>query len=339
MMRASVPRIRTNFKARRTACAALAFIAILFAAPAHAADWPSRPVTMVIPFAAGGPMDTVGRILAPGLGRALGQSVVIENIGGAGGTIGAARVAKAAPDGYEFVLGNVGTHAVSQTLYKNPPYSASTDFAPVALIADLSLVLVARKDLPANNLSEFIAYARANQDKMQFASGGTGSATHLGCALLNARIGVATTHIPYRGGEPAMQDLIGGRVDYLCIDTPVAAPQIAAGTVKAIAVLTRRRVALLPNVPTAEEQGLPDFDAANWSAFFLPEDTPQTVVGTLHDATVAAVGDPTVKARLSEAGIDPVSADRQSSAYLGQFVASEIAKWAGPIKAAGLSAQ
>jgi tripartite-type tricarboxylate transporter receptor subunit TctC len=339
MMRASVPRIRTNFKARRTACAALAFIAILFAAPAHAADWPSRPVTMVIPFAAGGPMDTVGRILAPGLGRALGQSVVIENIGGAGGTIGAARVAKAAPDGYEFVLGNVGTHAVSQTLYKNPPYSASTDFAPVALIADLSLVLVARKDLPANNLSEFIAYARANQDKMQFASGGTGSATHLGCALLNARIGVATTHIPYRGGEPAMQDLIGGRVDYLCIDTPVAAPQIAAGTVKAIAVLTRRRVALLPNMPTAEEQGLPDFDAANWSAFFLPEDTPQAVVGTLLDATVAAVGDPTVKARLSEAGIDPVSADRQSSAYLGQFVASEIAKWAGPIKAAGLGAE
>jgi tripartite-type tricarboxylate transporter receptor subunit TctC len=207
------------------------------------------------------------------------------------------------------------------------------------LIADLSLVLVARKDLPVNNLSEFIAYAKANQDKMQFASGGTGSATHLGCALLNAKAGVTTTHIPYRGGEPAMQDLIAGRVDYLCIDTPVAAPQIAAGTVKAIAVLTRRRVALLPNVPTAEEQGLPDFDAANWSAFFLPKDTPQAIVRTLHDATVAAVGDPAVKARLSEAGIDPVSADRQSSAYLGQFVATEIAKWAGPIKAAGLSAE
>jgi tripartite-type tricarboxylate transporter receptor subunit TctC len=327
---------------RRTACAALAalaFIAIAFVAPGRAADWPNRPVTMVIPFAAGGPMDTVGRMLAPGLGQALGQPVVIDNIGGAGGTIGAARVAKAAPDGYEFVLGNVGTHAVSQTLYKNPPYNASTDFAPVVLIADLSLVLVARKDLPADNLSEFIAYAKANQDKMQFASGGTGSATHLGCALLNARIGVAATHIPYRGGEPAMQDLLAGRVDYLCIDTPVAAPQIAAGAVKAIAVLARRRVALLPKVPTAEEQGLADFDAANWSAFFLPKDTPEAVVRKLHDATVATVADPAVKARLSAAGIDPVSADRQSSAYLGQFVATEIAKWAGPIKAAGLSAE
>lgn len=327
---------------RRAAYAALAAIslaAIALVAPLRAADWPSRPLTMVIPFAAGGPMDTVGRMLQPGLGQALGQPVVIENLGGAGGTIGAARVAKAAPDGYEFVLGNVGTHAVSETLYKNPPYNAETDFTPVALIADLSLVLVVRKDLPVNNLSEFTAYARANQDKMQFASAGAASATHLGCALLNARIGVTTTHVPYRGGGPAMQDLIAGRVDYLCIDTPVAAPQIQAGSVKAIAVLTRRRVAILPNVPTAEEQGLSDFDAANWSAFFLPKGTPQDVVRTLHDATIATVNDPAVTARLRAAGIDPVSADRQSSAYLGQFVIAEIAKWAGPIKAAGLSAE
>lgn len=342
MIKAATPLDPAKIEAQRTVCAALAaliFIAFASVAPVCAAEWPNRPLTMVIPFAAGGPMDTVGRILQPGLGQALGQPVVIENIGGAGGTIGAARVAKAAPDGYEFMLGNVGTHAVSQTLYKRPPYNALTDFTPVALIADLSLVLVARKDLPVNNLSEFIAYAKANQDKMQFASAGAGSATHLGCALLNARIGVTTTHIPYRGGEPAMQDLIAGRVDYLCIDTPVAAPQIAAGTVKAIAVLTRRRVTLLPNVPTAEEQGLPDFDAANWSAFFLPKDAPEAIVRTLHDATVAVVDDPAVKARLSQAGIDPVSADRQSSAYLEQFVITEIAKWAGPIKAAGLSAE
>ncbi len=327
---------------RRAACAALAALALIAsasAAPARAADWPTRAVTMVIPFAAGGPMDTVGRMLQPGLAQALKQSVVIENVGGAGGTIGAARVAKAAPDGYEFVLGNVGTHAVSQTLYKKPPYNAATDFAPVVLIADLSLVLVVRKDLPVNSLADFIAYAKINQDKMQFASGGVGSATHLGCALLNARIGVATTHVPYRGGAPAMQDLLAGRVDYLCIDTPVAAPQIEAGGVKAIAVLARRRVALLPQVPTAEEQGLADFDAANWSAFFLPKDTPDAIVRILHDATVAAVSDPALKARLSATGIDPVVADRQSSAYLGQFVATEIAKWAGPIKAAGLSAE
>jgi tripartite-type tricarboxylate transporter receptor subunit TctC len=321
------------------AFAALTLIAIPLVTPVRAAEWPNRPLTMVIPFAAGGPMDTVGRILQPELGRALRQPVVIENIGGAGGTIGAARVAKAAPDGYEFVLGNVGTHAVSQTLYKNLPYNALTDFAPVALIADLSLVLVVRKDLPVNNLSEFIAYAKVNQDKMQFASAGAGSATHLGCALLNARIGVTTTHVPYRGGEPAMQDLIAGRIDYLCIDTPIAASQIEAGAVKAIAVLTRRRVALLPKVSTAEEQGLPDFDAANWSAFFLPKDTPQVIVRRLHDATIATVDDPAVRARLSGAGIDPVSADRQSSAYLEQFIVTEIAKWSGPIKALGLSAQ
>jgi tripartite-type tricarboxylate transporter receptor subunit TctC len=342
MMKTPFPLSSSKFemrRTRRTAYAALAAFTLFAVAPACAEDWPNRPLTMVMPFAAGGPMDTVGRILEPGLAQALGRPVVIVNIGGAGGTIGTARVAKAAPDGYEFVLGNVGTFAVSQTIYKSPPYNALTDFTPVALIADLSLVLVVRKDLPVNTLSEFIAYTKANQDKLQFASAGAGSATHLGCALLNSRIGVTITHVPYHGGEPAMEDLIAGRVDYLCIDTPTAAQQMDAGTVKAIAVLTRRRVALLPNVLTAEEQGLPDFDAANWSAFFLPKNTPKPIVRKLHDATIATVDDPAVKARLSAVGIDPVPADRQSSAYLGQFVAAEIAKWAGPIKAAGLSAE
>jgi tripartite-type tricarboxylate transporter receptor subunit TctC len=204
----------------------LVLIAMLavFAAPIRAETWPSRPPTMVVPFAAGGPMDAVARILQSALSDALQQQVIVENVGGAGGMIGAARVAKSVPDGYQFVLGNVGTQAVSQTLYKTPFYNSITDFTPVVLIADLSLVMVARKDLPVNNLREFIAYAKTNQKTMQFASAGAGSATHLGCALINARIGVDVTHVPYRGGAPAMQDLVAQRVDYLCIDTPAAIP-------------------------------------------------------------------------------------------------------------------
>src|SRR5215831_1005420 len=193
--------------------------------PALSQDWPTRPVTMVVPFAAGGPADTVGRILAPGLSELLGQQVIIENVG-------SSRVAKAAPDGYQFVLGNVGTHAANQTFYKTPLYNAATDFAPVMLIAQTPLVLLARKDLPADNLKEFIAYAKANQASMQYGSGGAGSASHLACVLLNAAIGINVTHVPYRGAAPAMQDLIAGRIDYQCPDTPIAIPQIQSKMVK-----------------------------------------------------------------------------------------------------------
>jgi len=309
---------------------------LLFPAALQAQSWPSRPVTMVVPFAAGGPMDTVGRILAPRLSELLAHQVIIENVGGGGGTIGSTRVAKAPPDGYQFVLGNVGTHAVSQTLFKNPPYNSATDFAPVALIADLSLVLVARKDLPAGTLPEFIAHAKANQAKMQFGSAGPGSATHLGCVLLNAAIGIHVTHIPYRGGAPAMQDLIAGRIDYLCIDTPIVIPQIESGALKAIAILSRERSSSLPALPSAHEQGLANFEASNWSAFFLPKGTPAPIVAKLNDATVAAANAPAVQQRLKDNGIDLVAPDRRSPDYLARFVESEIAKWAGPVKAAGV---
>jgi tripartite-type tricarboxylate transporter receptor subunit TctC len=317
----------------------LVLIALLavFTTSIKAQTWPNRPLTMVVPLATGGPMDAVARILQSALSDALQQQVIVENIGGAGGMIGAARVAKAAPDGYQFVLGNVGTQAVSQTLYKTPFYNSMTDFTPVVLIADLSLVMVARKDLPANNLQEFIAYAKAHQKTIQFASAGAGSATHLGCALINARIGIDVTHVPYRGGAPAMQDLVAQRVDYLCIDTPVAAPQIESGAIKPIAILSHGRSPSLPNLASAHEQGLTDFEATNWSAFFLPRDTPALIVQKLHDATVAAMNNPTVQKRFKENGIDLVADERRSSAYLGQFVASEIVKWAGPIKSSGLT--
>jgi tripartite-type tricarboxylate transporter receptor subunit TctC len=314
----------------------IALLAIL-AAPIKAETWPTRPLTMVVPFSTGGPMDAVARIMQSALSDALQQQVIVENIGGAGGMLGAARVARSAPDGYQFVLGNVGTHAVSQTLYKTPFYNSITDFTPVVLIAELSLVLVARKDLPANNLQEFIAYVKANQKTIQFASAGAGSATHLGCALINARIGVDVTDVPYRGGAPAMLDLVAQRVDYLCIDTPTAIPQIESGAIKPIAILSHGRSPSLPNLASAYEQGLTDFEASNWSAFFLPKDTPAFIVQKLHDATVAAMNNPTVQKRFKENGIDLVADERRSSAYLAQFVTGEIAKWAGPIKSSGLT--
>ena len=200
---------------------------------AQAQEWPIRPVTMVVPFAAGGPGDVLGRILAPRLSELLGQPVIVENVGGGGGSIGSSRVAKAAPDGYQFVYGNVGTHAQYQLLYKKPLYDAASNFAPVALITETSSVLIVRKDLPVSDLPEFIAYAKANQTKMQYGSGGPGSPQHLTCELFNAAIGVNIIHVPYRGGGQAMQDLIAGLVDYLCPTTPIAIAQIEAKLVKA----------------------------------------------------------------------------------------------------------
>jgi tripartite-type tricarboxylate transporter receptor subunit TctC len=226
---------------------------------------------------------------------------------------------------------------VSQSLSKSPPYNVAADFAPVALFADLSLVLVTRRDLPAANLQEFIAYTRANQDKMQFASASAGSATHLGCALLNAAIGVNVTHIPYRGGGPAMQDIVAGRVDYICIDTPGVISLIESGQIKAIAVLSASRTASLPNVPTAQEQGLAGFEAANWAAFFMAKGTPVPIVERLAAASAAAVGSDVVQKRMKEIGVDPVAPERRSPEYLAKFVDAEIAKWAGPVKASGLT--
>ncbi|MFL6949130.1 MAG: Bug family tripartite tricarboxylate transporter substrate binding protein [Xanthobacteraceae bacterium] len=306
-------------------------------APAATEDWPTRAVTLVVPFAAGGPMDTVGRILALRMSELLRQQVVVENVGGAGGMTGSARVAKAAPDGYQFLLGNVGTHAGSQTFYKNPLYNAVTDFAPVALIAEIPFVLVTRKDFPAGNLREFTSHARANHATMQYGSGGSGSATHLACVLLNAAIGVNVTHVPYRGGGPAMQDLMAGRIDYQCLDTALAIPQIEANTIKAIAILTRERSPILPAVASAHEQGLNDFEASNWSGLFLPKGAPVDVLQALHAATVGALETPSVQERFKELGATVVAPDRRSPEYLQRFVADEVEKWAVPIKASGAS--
>jgi len=308
------------------------------AAPAAAQDFPNRPVTMIIPFAAGGPTDVLGRIVGARMSEVLGQQVVIENVGGAGGMTGAARVAQSAPDGYTIGLGTVGTHAQGQSLYKKPLYNAATDFTPVALIAEVPIVLIARKDFPAANLKEFVDYSKKNQDKMTFGSAGTGSATHLGCVVLNTAMGTSITHVPYRGTGPAMQDLQGGRIDFLCEVVSTAKPQIDGNTVKAIAILTKQRSPALPNVPTAAEQGLPDVEAYTWNAIFLPKGAPDAIVKKLHDATLAAMHTPNVKERLEGLGAMIVPDDRATPQYLGNFVKSEIEKWAAPIKASGATA-
>jgi len=303
---------------------------------ARAQSYPGRPMTMIVPFAAGGPQDVLGRLMAQSMSQILGQQIIVENVGGAGGVTGSKRVADAEPSGYTMGIGSVGTHAHSQTLYKKPLYDASADFTPVALIAETPVTLIARKDLPPNNFREFVAYTRANQARMQFGSPGAGASSHIACVVLNHVIGVNPTHVPYRGGAPAMQDLIGGRIDYQCDQIVTSKPQIEAGAVKALAILTRERSPVLPDLPTALEQGF-DVQTYAWTALFLPRGAPNAIVHTLNDAVLQALHAPTVRTRILELGSVAVSDERATPEYLAGFIKSEIEKWAGPIKASGVS--
>jgi tripartite-type tricarboxylate transporter receptor subunit TctC len=315
------------------AAAALA-LAVL---PAAAGEWPTRLVTMVVPFAPGGGSDVVARILVPRLSELLGQQVVVENVGGSGGMTGSNRVARAPPDGYQIGFGVTGTHAQNQSLYKKPLYDAAADFAPVGLIADASYILITRTDFPAANLKDFISYAKANQSKMQFGSAGAGSGTHVTCLLLNAAIGIEVTHVPYRSTAQAMPDMLAGRLDYICEPVQTALPLIGQKTVNAIATLTRERVAVLPDLPTAHEQGLADLDASLWFALFFPKGTADAIVRRLNGALSDALDSPGVRERLESIGLRVATPERRSPDYLARLVASEIEKWAGPIKASGVS--
>lgn len=306
---------------------------------AGAQTFPDRQLTMIIPFAAGGPTDVLGRIMAQAMGEQLKQTVIVENIGGAGGMTGGKRVADAKPDGYTMLLGTVGTQAQGQTLYKKPLYNAVTDFTPVALVAEVPIVVIARPDIPANNLKEFIAYAKANASKMSFGSAGAGSATHLGCVVANMAMGVDITHVPYKGSAPAMTDLISGRIDFFCEVLSTAKAFIDGKKVKAIVLMTDKRSPVVPDVPTGEEQGIKGFQAYTWNALFLPKNTPADVVKTLNDAAVKAMNSPAVKDKLQGLGATVVPAEQQTPAYLGDYVKSEIKKWEAPIKASGVSIQ
>jgi tripartite-type tricarboxylate transporter receptor subunit TctC len=308
---------------------------LALAGPAPAQEWPTRPVTMVVPFAAGGPQDTISRVVGQRLGEILKQQIVIENVGGAGGTTGSLRVRNAAPDGYTFQIASVGTHAQSQTLYKRPPYNAAEDFTAVAFLGETPIALTVRKDLPVSNLKEFIDYAKKNQDKMSFGSAGAGSATHLGCVVLNTVMGTNITHVPYRGTGPAMQDLHGGRIDFLCEIINTAKPHIESGAIKALAIMTKERSPVLPNLATGLEQGVQGLEAYTWSAAFLPKGAPPEIVKKLNAALNETLDTPSVKDRLAGMGVMLPGPDRRSSEYMAQFVRDEIKKWEDPIKKSG----
>jgi tripartite-type tricarboxylate transporter receptor subunit TctC len=322
---------------RKSFVAAALAACLGWASTATAQNYPNRPITLIIPFSAGGPTDVLGRAVGQKLGEILGQTVVIENVGGAGGMLGGARVAKAAPDGYTVGLGTVGTHAQNQTLYKKPLYSAN-DFTPVVLIAEVPIVLIARKDFPAKDLKEFAAYAKQNQAKMQFGSAGAGSATHLGCVVVNLALGTDNiTHVPYPGTGPAMTDLIGGRVDFLCEIITTAKPHVDGGTVRALAIFDKTRSPALPNLATAIEQNGPkDLIAYTWNAIFLPRNAPADVVAKLNAAAVEAMKSPQVRDKLAGLGAKIATPNEMTPQYLADLVKSEVAKWAVPIKASGV---
>jgi tripartite-type tricarboxylate transporter receptor subunit TctC len=317
--------------------AAIAIASLLAPAGARAQDWPSRPVTMVVPFAPGGPIDFVARIIGPRLSEVLGQQVVVENIGGAGGMTGANRVAKAAPDGSIFLFGNQATHTFSQLLYKKPLYNAETEFSPVGLVLSNIKVLVTRKDLPANSLSEFMAHTKANQASMQFGSAGTGSATHMTCVMLNIAMGASVVHVPYRGTALALQDLVAGRIDYVCDVISTARPHIISGAVKPLAILSNNRSAVAPNVPTALEQGLADVDGDGWNAFFFPKGTPEPIVRKLASALNEVIETASIRERMTENGLTLPARDQRGPEPLARLVTSDLKKWAPPVKASGVS--
>jgi tripartite-type tricarboxylate transporter receptor subunit TctC len=318
---------------------AVAIAVAAAAAPAQAQEWPARPVTFVVPFAPGGVYDTFGRVYAASIAELLHQSVVVENVPGAGGMTGAARVARADPDGYTVLFGGESPNSQSPLVNKAPLYDPASDFAPVALMAIQPLILATRAGIPGANLPDFIAYAKQNQSKMQYGSPGTGTGSHLACALLGLAVGIDVTHVPYRGLGPAMQELLAGRIDYLCPTTTTAMSQIQAHQVQVTAVLGRERSPSLPGVATAQEQGLKDFEVYSWNAMFLPKATPAPIVDKLHAAALAAMDQPAVQARLHDLGANAPPPEQRSSQYLQGFVQSELKKWGGVVKAAGIAAE
>ena len=316
---------------------ACALAGTLFAGTAAAQDWPTRPMTLVVPFAAGGGVDVSARIQAQKMGELLGQSIVVDNMGGASGMTGAAHVAKSAPDGYTMLIGNSGTQAYSQALNKKPLYDSATDFAPVGLVTESPRILIVRKDLPADNLQQFIAYVKANQAKMQFGSAGVGSGTHLPCVLLNTALGVNVTHVPYRGEGPAQQDLIGGRIDYMCSTIQTGAALAKQGSVKGIAVMAPHRVPIIADLATTGEQGLAGVEASVWNAFFLPRGTPEPIVRKLNKAMSDTVDDPTVRKRLEDLGLEVAAPEQRTPEYLAKFVPEEVARWTKVAHDAGIT--
>jgi tripartite-type tricarboxylate transporter receptor subunit TctC len=322
----------------RMALAATAALAALTTV-ASAQDWPTRPITLIVPFAAGGGVDASARLQALAIGEALGQTIVIENVGAAAGTIGSGRVAKAAPDGYTMLIGNSGTQVYSQALYKKRPYDAVADFEPVALVTESPRILVARNGLPVKNLQELVAYTKANQDKMQYSSAGVGSGTHLPCALFNFALGVNVTHVPYRGEGPALQDVIADRIDYMCTTIQSGAAQARNGSVKGIAVMSSRRAAVSPNLPTTGEQGVPGVEATVWNGFFFPKGTPKPIVDKMQKAVETMLTKPEIRQKMEALGLEILPPEQRTPEYLAKFLKEDVERWGKVIKDAGISVE
>ncbi len=320
---------------------ALAVAAALtgFTATAPAQDWPTRPITLIVPFAPGGGVDASARLQALVIGEVLGQTIVVENVGAAAGTIGTGRVAKAAPDGYTMLIGNSGTQVYSQSLYKKRPYDSVTDFEPVALVTESPRILVARNGLPVKNLQELVAYTKANQDKMQYSSAGVGSGTHLPCALFNFALGVNVTHVPYRGEGPALQDVIADRIDYMCTTIQSGAAQARQGSVKGIAVMSPRRAAVIPDLATTGEQGVPGVEATVWNGFFFPKGTPKPIVDKMQKAIETMIARPEIRQKMESLGLEILPPKQRTPAYLAQFLKTDVERWGKVIKDADISVE
>ena len=300
-------------------------------ATSQAQDYPTRPVTVVVPFPAGGPSDVVARIVAEHMSRTLGQTLVIENVGGAGGTIGSARVAAAAPDGYTLLAGSMGSHVAAPVLTPNIKYSAG-DFAPIGPTAHSPAVIVARKDFPAKDLREFVAQVKQNPAAIKQAHGGVGASSHMACVLFNTSVAIKPTQVAYRGTGPAMNDLIGGHVDTFCEQSVSVAQQVSGGAIKAYGVSATERLAALPNVPTAKEAGI-DYQMSIWAGIFAPKGTPKPVVDKLAAALDKALDDASVRERLNKLGGSVPGKQERSPAAFEAYVKSEVARWAPILKA------
>jgi tripartite-type tricarboxylate transporter receptor subunit TctC len=324
--------MRSSMRMTGLLCA-LAVGAILSPQVAFAQAYPSRPITVVVPFPAGGASDVVARIVTDHMARTLGQSLVIENVGGAGGTLGSARVAAAAPDGYTLLAGSMGSHVAAPVLTPNLKYDSTKDFEPVGFTAHSPAVIVARKDFPAKDFREFLAYVKQNGGGVKQAHGGIGASSHMACLLFNSATGVTPTSVAYRGTGPAMNDLIGGHVDFFCEQSVSVLQQAASGAVKAYAVSANQRLAGLPDVPTAKEAGV-NYVMSIWAGIFAPKGTPKPVVDRLAAAIDKALDDPAVKKRLDELGGSVPSKDERTPAKFDSFVKAEIARWSPILKAA-----
>jgi tripartite-type tricarboxylate transporter receptor subunit TctC len=312
-------------------------LSVFFVAAAAAQEYPTRTINIVVPFAPGGPTDTVTRLVGQAMGKSLGQTMIVENVAGAGGTIGVEKVARAKPDGYTLLLMHIGI-STAPSLYRSLPFDPVKDLEPVGLVTNVPMTVIGNKDFAPKDMKELIAYVKANKDKVTYANAGVGAASHLCGMLLMTAMQTDVTTVPYKGTAPAMTDVLGGQVNFMCDQTTNTTPQIKGGKVKAYAVTTKQRLKTMPDVPTVDESGLKGFEVTVWHGIWAPHGTPKPIIDKLAKALQAALRDPAIVARFAELGTEPVPQEQATPAALGAHLKSEIAKWAPIIKKAGIYA-